>query len=375
MSIATETPPDIEKLFPSLVDVVYMNTASLGVGTASASKAIIRAVESWGEGRFDYLQAERAGEGARHLFAQLISVAAEDVSLIPTASGVAGQLASHLRTLPPGSNIVVGEREYTSNLFAWLQLRAFDIEVRLIPFEDGTIPTDSFSAAADRNTRLIAVSAVQSSSGYRADLGALRDIANRSNALLYVDAAQCVGAAVLDVAALELDVVAVPGHKFLLGTRGMGYAYFRPSLRDAMMPIAPGWKAANDPAASFYGPDMQLSKTASRFDQSLAWINALADHAALCVLTDIGITQIDRINIELTVHMREALQTKKVPFLDFGPSASTIFSVRPSIGNPAERLHDAGIVASLRNGHVRLSLHFYNNKSQIDHVVSVLTGQ
>ena len=61
----------------------------------------------------------------------------------------------------------------------------------------------------------------------------------------------------------------------------MGYLYVRRELLDRLQPIMPGWKAARKPAESFYGPAMDLSRTASKLDVSLAWFPALADQTAL----------------------------------------------------------------------------------------------
>ena len=281
--------PETASLFADLGSSIYMNTAATGVGPKPAVDALQAAAAAWATGRFDYMEAERAGERARQLFAEMINVSADCVALIPTASAVAGQVAAHLRTSTSGGNILVGQQEYTSALFPWLQLKSAGFEIRLLPFERGGVTVDQFAAAADANTRLIAVSAVQSSTGYRVDVAALREIANRSGALLYVDGAQMVGALRMDAAGLGIDALAVPSHKFLLGTRGMGYGYFAPHLRDAMMPVAPGWKAAAEPFASFYGPEMALSPTASRFDQSLAWFNALGEVESLRCHHAIGV--------------------------------------------------------------------------------------
>jgi hypothetical protein len=64
----------------------------------------------------------------------------------------------------------------------------------------------------------------------------------------------------------------------------MGFGYFAPYLRDVMTPVGLGWKAAADPMNAFYGPSMDLSATASRFDQSLAWMIAPATLEGLLAL-------------------------------------------------------------------------------------------
>ena len=363
----------IASLFPDLGDTIYMNTASFGVACQASRQALIDAATTWATGRFDFVGAESSGEKARSLFAELINGRADCVSLIPSASAVAGQVAAHLGAAPRRGVIIVGAQEYTSTLFPFLQLQKQGFEVRLLPFENGAVTADQFAAAADENTCLMAVSAVQSASGYRVDLAALREVANRSGALLYVDASQMCGALSIDVEDLQIDALAAPAHKFLLGARGMGFGYFAPHLRDEMIPVGPGWKAAVDPVNAFYGPSMDLSATASRFDHSLAWMVAPATLEGLLVLHGIGFKHVAAKNGELASQMREGLRRAKVDCLDHGPEHdSTIFSIATSDATLEDRLRRQGVTAATRNGRLRLALHLYNTASQVDFVLSLL---
>src|SRR5262249_52374332 len=142
-------------------------------------------------------------------------------------------------------------------------------------------PAEAYGELGDGGTRLFAVSAVHSATGYRADLAALSRIAARSGAWLFVDACQAAGAVSIDVVRDGVDFLATSSHKFLLGSRGMGYLFVRRQLLDHIRPILPGWKAARKPIESFYGPVMDLSPTASKLDTPLAWFAALAEYAAL----------------------------------------------------------------------------------------------
>jgi selenocysteine lyase/cysteine desulfurase len=370
------SPDEMQRLFPGLLGTIYMNTASLAPGCRPAVEALTSAAADWARGRLDWLDAERAGEEARTLFARLINAPAECVALVPAASAVAGLVAAHLpQRFPQGGNILVGAEEFTSNLFPWRLLEARGFEIRALPPEGGRVAEQAFEAVADHATRLIAVSAVQSATGYRADLARLREVADRSGALLYVDAAQAAGALALDIGAPRIDALAAPSHKFLLGTRGMGYGYFDPALRDALDPVWAGWKAASEPLASFYGPGMTLSATASRFDMSLAWINALAERQSMRVLHDLGPECVQAHNLGIAAHLRRCLQSAGVPFLDHGPErGSTIFACAPRGDFVAERLKEAGVVTSARAGHVRLSLHLYNTAAQVEQVATLLGG-
>ena len=60
----------VRALFPGLEDTIYLNTATMNVGCAAARAAYELAVERWSAGRFDWMEAERAGEDARAMFAR-----------------------------------------------------------------------------------------------------------------------------------------------------------------------------------------------------------------------------------------------------------------------------------------------------------------
>ena len=215
---------------------------------------------------------------------------------------------------------------------------------------------------------------MHSANGYRADLPALSRVAARSGAWFFVDACQAAGAVPLDVVRDGVDFLAAASHKFLLGSRGMGYLYVRQGLLEHLRPIVPGWKAARHPTESFYGPDMDLSPTASKLDASLAWFPALAEQAALAIFGRFGITDLLDRNARLTGRLVEALAAQAPAFRPFpAKHRSTIVSV-PVTDTEAvlARLRQANVVASVREGRVRLSVHFYNSEEELDLVAELI---
>jgi selenocysteine lyase/cysteine desulfurase len=241
------------------------------------------------------------------------------------------------------------------------------------PGVDG-VTAEAFGQAADGGTRLIAVSAVQSANGYRADLAALSRVAARSGAWFFVDACQAAGAVPLDVVRDGVDFLAAASHKFLLGSRGMGYLYVRRGLLDRLQPIGPGWKAARNPAESFYGPAMDLSPTASKLDASLAWFPALAEQAALGIFRRFGITALLDRNARLVLRLQDALAAEGSAFRPFTEQhRSTIVSVPVSDAEAVmARFRQANVVASVREGRIRLAVHFYNVEEELDRVAALI---
>jgi cysteine desulfurase/selenocysteine lyase len=365
---------DIRQLFPGLRHTIYLNTASMNVGCAPARSAYEQAMERWSTGRFDWTEAERAGEDARALFADIVGATAAEIAIVPSVSAAAGIVAANMPAAKPGENVVVAANEFTSNYYPWLLLRERGYEVRAVPTAGEGMSAEEIGQAADGGTRLIAVSAVSSATGYKTDLAAIGQVATDSGAWFFVDACQAAGAVPLDVVHHGVDFLATSSHKFLLGSRGMGYLYVRRNLLDHMRPVGPGWKAARRPAESFYGPAMDLSPTASKLDTSLAWFPALGDQAALGIFREFGTSVLLERDARLSHHLASALTARGLPFQPGeDQNRSTIFSIHT--GNTETvlaRFRQANVVASVRAGRIRLSVHFYNLEQELDQVAELI---
>ncbi|GAA1759350.1 hypothetical protein GCM10009712_04990 [Pseudarthrobacter sulfonivorans] len=178
----------------------------------------------------------------------------------------------------------------------------------------------------------------------------------------------------LDVVRDGVDFLASASHKFLLGSRGMGYLYVRRDLLHRIQPVGPGWKAARKPAESFYGPAMDLSPTASKLDTSQAWFPAMAEKAALSIFSRFGTDALLERNSQLTLRLQDALSAQGLSFQHFpDQNRSTIVSVRVGDTDTVlARFHQANVRAAVRAGNIRLSVHFYNLEEEIDRVAELI---
>ncbi len=232
---------------------------------------------------------ESAGETARTSVANLIGADPSDVALIASVSAAAGLVAAQFGPAQPGNNVVIGEREYSSNHFPWRMLEYKGYEVRQVPFRNGGLEPDDVARSVDGRTVLVAFSAVQTATGHRSDIAALSAIAREVGALVFVDGSQFVGALPVAEHLPAIDVLATADHKFLMHAgRGLGYCYLSPATQARFLPTNAGWKAGRVPVESFFGPTMDLSPTASRFDNSISWTAAIGNVAALSAFDEFG---------------------------------------------------------------------------------------
>jgi cysteine desulfurase/selenocysteine lyase len=103
-------PTDLRALFPGLEEIIYLNTASMNVGCAPALEAYGEAVGRWSRGRFDWTEAEQAGEDARAIFAEIVNASPGEIAIIPSVSMSAGIVAANLQPAARGEKCA-GRRE------------------------------------------------------------------------------------------------------------------------------------------------------------------------------------------------------------------------------------------------------------------------
>jgi selenocysteine lyase/cysteine desulfurase len=370
---------DARRLFPATESGAYLNTAAVGLASRRLIAAYHGFVDEWGESALDYVRGEDAGESARTAVAALMGADRADIALIASVSAAAGLVAAQFGPASRGQNVVIGEREYSSNHFPWRMLSHKGYEVREVAFRNGGLEPEDIARHVDAATVLVAFSGVQTATGHRSDLPAISGIARDVGAIVFVDGSQLVGALPVADDLGGIDVLAVADHKFLLHAgRGLGYCYLSRPLQERFVPVNAGWKAGRVPLESFFGPAMDLSPTASRFDNSISWLAAIGNEAALSVFDLFGAEVIFARNRELAELLRASLAEGGWTPLDL-PEAnrSSIVSVPLGELEPAPVLAELkrrGVICSARDGNLRFALHFYNHEDDIERVRSALSA-
>jgi cysteine desulfurase / selenocysteine lyase len=374
--------PDIHearRLFPATAEQVYLNTAAVGLASRRLADTYHELIDEWMNVGFDFRVGEQAGDVARSAVARLIGADDSDIALIPSVSSAAGLVAAQFGRAAEGENVVIGQREYSSNHFPWRQLHNKGYDVRQVPCRNGGMEPEDVAERVDAQTQLVAFSGVQSATGHRSDIAAISGLARAVGAIVFVDGSQLVGALPVGPELAHVDVLAAPDHKFLLNAgRGMGYCYLSPTAQGRFTPINAGWKAGRIPLDSFFGPDMDLSPTASRFDNSISWFAAIGQQAALTIFDDFGPERIYARNHELTTTLRAALADAGWNPVELPEhNRSTIVSVPLGDQDPApllSALSEHGITCAARDGNLRLSVHFYNHEDDIARLVTALAS-
>ncbi len=365
----------IRARFPALARRVWLDTASMGLLAQPVREVLRREIDSWNEGTAAWHAWDTRAEEARELFARVLGADRDQVALLNSLSAAASQVAESLAApaRSGGANIVVGRDEFQSNLFPWMNQERRGFEVRLVPYRDGAIRVADLIDATDSNTALIAVSHVQSASGYRIALGRLAQATRERRIRLFVDATQSLGA--LRVPLEGIDFVAAAAYKWLLCPRGTAFLYVAAERLEETFPLQPSWKTPEEVYARYYGPPFELAKRASRLDVSLPGLVWLGAVPALALLQEVGPAAIEERDLELAARFRAGLRALGLEPLFTESESSPIVALR--VRDPKSlctRLERERIVAAVRGEYLRTSFHFYNDEEDVERALSALRG-
>ena len=181
------------KEFPITEKYIYLDHA----GISPLSLRVKTAIETFPSesvqgGAFHYPKWSQQAVDIRRACSRLIHAEHDEVAFVKSTSHGLSLVAEGF-DWNPGDRVLVYEREFPSNLYPWLNLKRKGVEVVSIPFTDGRILIDDIARLMDSRTRLVAISSVQFTNGFAADLKGLGLLCKSRNILFCVDGIQSLG--------------------------------------------------------------------------------------------------------------------------------------------------------------------------------------
>src|SRR5438093_674690 len=164
------------------------------------------------------LAAERALDDCRHLLNQFFHGEGPE-RFVFTLNCTDGLNMAFKGVLAEGDHVVTTDLEHNS-VSRPLRKMELDGRITLTPLKadgGGTIDPDAIRRTITPRTRLIALTHASNVLGTVQPVEQVGQIAREHNLLFLVDAAQTAGVVPMDVQAMEIDLLAFPGHKSLLG--------------------------------------------------------------------------------------------------------------------------------------------------------------
>jgi selenocysteine lyase/cysteine desulfurase len=369
----------LRALFPITKTYVYLNHAAVSAPPTSTLQAINNQFNDVSQhGSLHFRSWVATKERCRKVIAGMMNARREQIAFMRNTSDCISTIANGFKW-QTGDNIVTYEHEFPSNIYPWLRARdTRGVEVRMCKEREGRVDVDQIVDLIDDKTRIVAISHVQYSSGYRADLERLGRAAREVDALLVVDVMQSLGVLPIDVDAHLIDAAACACHKWLLTPEGIGAIYLSDRARERIGPTLVGWISVPNPE-DYYNFEQPWREGA------LAWETGTGPaalfyglEASLNLLTEIGVEHIASYLEELTDYLCEKLQGSDYEVAssrDKGEKSQIVCIRHKGALTPNEiyqHLKERKIIVAPRNDLLRIAPHVYNNEEDIDALIAAL---
>ncbi len=356
------------ELFPhTATGQLYMNHAGTSPLSTRVVETMIRYLHDRSEGAIDTFphDLEMVTE-CRSLVARLINAESPDrIAFSANTSDAINIIAAGL-PWKEGDRLLLNTMEFPANVYPFLNLRQLGVAVDFVTAQDGRITPEMIAACIGPNTRLVALSAVQFLSGFRADLQSIGELCRSRGVVFLVDAIQAIGAVRVDVQRMKIDALAAGGQKWQMSPHGTGFLYVTEDLQSRIEQKHLGWLSVRDPW-SFYAYDQPLAESARRYEGgSLAMPCLWGYHAALSMLTEFGLAAIESHILTITRTLRDLLSAiegiRVVTNFPDEERAGIITIALPQGINAKtvfKELLASRVTIALREGQLRYSPHFY----------------
>jgi cysteine desulfurase/selenocysteine lyase len=387
--------------FPGLEDKIFLDAACVSLAPRPVTEAVSKFLSDAASCRersatLHHIAMDDCIARARQEAARLINAEEEEIALVEsTTHGLT--MTSRAIPLTTGDRVIMSDLEFMQVAIPWTQKReSSGIEIDVVPNHKGEVRVEDIAQRIGPRTRLVVVSSVQWTNGYRINLKSLGALCRANGIWLVVDAIQQLGAVPFDVRETPVDFLVCGGHKWLNSPFGAGFMYARAagnSPRRLDPPIS-GYLSVEPPEGGwgsyFQNPsttpvtDYHYTQAARRYETggTTNYPGAIALAASLAMINQLGQDQIARYIFDLTQRLIQGLSTLGFELVTPPSPEHRAGIVTFSAGDQhenvriMERLLDRRILVSVRYtsgvGGVRVSCHFFNSSEDIDTLLNSL---
>ena len=283
--------------------------------------------------------------------------------------------------------LIVSEMEHHSNIVPWQILcEKTGAKLKVIPMEDnGSLDIGSFKKMLNKNVKFVFVNHVSNSLGTINPIKEIIDLSHKNNTKVLIDGAQGAAHFKINLSELDVDYYVASAHK-LCGPTGVGFLYGKSELLEDLPP----YQGGGEMISSVTFKKTEYADLPHKFEAGTPNISGVIGFgAAIDYMNDIGFDNIESYEQELLKYATDKLN--KIPGIKiYGNLENKISVISFNLSNhhPSDIgsiLDQFGIAVRTGQhctqpvmdyykipGTVRVSLSFYNTKSEIDLLIDAL---
>lgn len=358
---------------------IYLNHAAISPLSKKVRYAIDSFLNERHTGAIDLFQEwSESIEDTRLKLSKLIHAkSAENITFLGNTSEAISAITEGL-TWGKGDEIILNTLEFPTNVQPFRILERIGVKIIFVePDEEGIIQPAAIEKAITAKTKMVSISAVQYLTGLRSDLEAIGEICENHNLLFVVDGIQGLGAVDIDVVKCKIDALASGSHKWLMAPMGIGFLYISNKMKQLLTPFKTGWLSVEVPwdMRNFEQNWSPISSHLEVGTYNMIGIKGL--QASLSTFEEVGYSRVFSLIIELTNYLYENLSNREgIHLLTPADSKyrSGIVTFKVDEMNNADQfvsnLKQSRITLSSREGFIRISPHYYNNREELDIVLN-----
>jgi selenocysteine lyase/cysteine desulfurase len=366
--------------FPHTGNVTYFNSASYGPFCTPVAEAIRGNIDQrLAAERDDSHDAFTTADELRAIYAKMIGVPMRSVGIgLNTSHGL--NIAAFGLPLKRGDEVIISDIEFPAVAYTWrAAAETRGLKIKIIKSHNLCFDIGEFEKAITRRTRVLSLSYVQFFNGYKNDLKTLGEICRKHDIYLVVDGIQGMGVEPLNVRKLGVDVFTSGCQKWMLSPQGCGFFYLSDEVRELISPPFMSWLGVDWKVqfTDLFHYDKPYFESAQKFELGYyVVLNLMGMRAAAEVFTTLGIRNIQKHNRGLIDRLADYIRSN--PFYTITSSMkskhrSSIFAFTCDGYRELHReLLKNKIILTQREGSIRVSVHLFNDETDIDKMIEVL---
>lgn len=347
-------------------NLTYLNTAACGLVAPQFTASAIELYNSLEHNASSNAEQWKMNEQekVRSAIAGLMKVNTENVALIPNFSwGINGVV----QALKGDERVLMYKKDYPSLLDPF---RVNNFDITWLDDTDGfTLPIDAIEEyITAKKIDILAISHVQWGSGYKADLQALGRLCKANDVIFIVDATQSLGAFPIFPAEVDADVFIASNYKWMNGGFGTGVMYINDAFMAKYPPVIAGYNSYMQYGDNIYRPAVASYEPGHPNMFGFSILKAAVEYKQ-----QLGLDKIEVHNKKLTQLLLDEIRALPVTLIgeDSTDNRASIVFIKDE-GDIAQKLKDNGIIVSIRNGNIRISMHYYNTSEDVMRLTGVL---
>jgi cysteine desulfurase/selenocysteine lyase len=360
----------IRRDYPVTERLAYLNSAAAGPAlrqAAESARTFYREMMEEGDACWESWLERR--EAARLRLARFINAEPQEVAFTTNTSSGMNLIVD---ALAGRGDVVSCDLEFPVSTLPWMHRGR---SVRFIETRAGEVCAEDVRSAMTERTRVISLSHVQYSNGFRAPLEEIGAI--KGAHAFVVNASQSAGAFEIDVKRMRIDALCATGHKWMTAGYGSGFVYLSRELLDQTRAHALGWLSVEEPFAMRNDAYHLRTDAAARTEMGcphFAGIFALDESVKRFL--EIGTPNIEARVLELNRLLTGRLEG--AGWRIFSPlsneesrSAETLVASKEPRAL-TEHLLSRGIHVTEKPQGIRVSTHLFNNQDDIERLITAL---